>query len=341
MPAVRLRPELPTVYVDWSTLVDAFKGLQLHAPATDKALAAAIDRASRAANLCMSFVHLYELLRWSDERARDECAIWLDHLDVVWLRVPEEVHDAELENLLRGAAAGRQRPPRVPALPSMLSLLPYEKEPEALAYALRKNSIKDFVREVSTSRLTPRIEQFATMSTAASRRFWQDRKEGLANHTEEEMRAVLDRRWDAKLVTQALEINRRLVLTHDSSYLVQRGALFVPPDEAFVRAAVRPLEEIKQVLPYAYLHHKVMQNRSFQLARRPTDGSRNFAAATRGDLFDQWHLVGAAYCDVFTCDAGTAAALDDGRSELGRARELVRAGSADVLAAQIAAALPA
>lgn len=341
MPAVRLRPELPTVYADWSTLVDAFKGIQLDAPSADKALPAAIDRASRTANLCMSFVHLYELLRWSDERARDECAIWLDHLDVVWLRVPEEVHDAELENLLRGAVAGRQELPRVPALPSMLSLLPYEREPEALAYALRKNSIREFVREIGTSRLMPRIEEFPRLSVAASQRFWQDRNEGLADHTEEEMRAVLDQKWDANLVMQALEVNRRLVLAHDPTYHLNRGALLVPPDEAFVRATLRPLAQIKHLLPYAYLQHKVTQNRSFQLAQRPTPASRRFASATRGDVFDQWHLVGAAYCDVFTCDAATSAALAGGRSELGRHSELVRAGAADVLAAQISAALPA
>lgn len=340
MPAVRLRPELPTVYPDWSTLVDAFKGIQLHAPAADKALAAAIDRASRAANLCMSFVHLYELLRWADERTRDGCAIWLDHLDVVWLRFPEEVHDAELENLLRGAAAGRKEPPPVPALPSMLSLLPYEKHPEALAFALRKNSIRDYVREIGTSRLMPRIEQFAAASTAASRRLWQDRVEGLANHSESEMRAVLDQKWDAALLKDALQINQRLVLAHDPAYHMKRGALLVPPDESFVRALLRPLAEIKELLPYAYLHHSVMQNRSFQLAQRPTAGSRNFAVATRGDLFDHWHLVGAAYCDVFTCDAGTSAALAGGRGELGRAPELVRTGAADILAAQINAAIP-
>lgn len=337
MPAARLRPEFPTVYLDWSTLLDGFKGIQLNAAAADRSLADALSRASRAANLCMSFVHLYELMRWRDEQAREECSTWLDHLDVVWLRLPEEVHELELENLLRGVAAGRPDCPGVPAAPSFLSLLSLHEDAEALSFALQRNRIRDFVHEIGASRLMPKIERMAAESVGWSQRLWQDHVDALATHSEEEMRIALDRKRNTALLGEALRIHQRLVL--DPSYYVERGGLLVPPDESFVRAALTPLPELKRFLPYAYLQHRARQNRSFALVRRPSADGKRFVAATRGDIFDHWHLVGAAYCDVFTCDAATSESLAHGREELGRAPELVRAGPVDVLASQIKAAL--
>ena len=55
---------------------------------------------------------------------------------------------------------------------------------------------------------------------------------------------------------------------------------------------------------------------------RRTPGSSKDRDLLTGAIEDGMHLVGAVYCDVFTCDRGTSTGLGDIRTKLGRRPQL-------------------
>jgi len=57
-------------------------------------------------------------------------------------------------------------------------------------------------------------------------------------------------------------------------------------------------------------------------------GSKKDREALSGSFHDSLHLVGAAYCDVFTCDKGTSESLGGFRAQIGRQCQLAVRGHA-------------
>ncbi len=188
-------------------------------------------------------------------------------------------------------------------------------EQEALDYALGR-TLADFVDLVASEpRLVGSLERFRELSVESAKRFYDDRIFGLKQVTKKEMLAALDRKLRANLEVQVRHAAAHLRRDPASGVHVLRNGMFVSPTDEEVLAAVNGFPDLR-VLPYIFLSQRVVRNMSFEILKRPSRNSGAFDKQ-RGDLYDIAHLVGAAYCDVFTCDARTARRLGGGRELLG------------------------
>jgi len=59
---------------------------------------------------------------------------------------------------------------------------------------------------------------------------------------------ALKAKLDGAIKDEALVRNQQLA-TRDSTYRIRKGSLWVSPDDEFVKAAMRPLDEIRNDLP--------------------------------------------------------------------------------------------
>lgn len=92
------------------------------------------------------------------------------------------------------------------------------------------------------------------------------------------------------------------------------------------------------MLPYRYLAKRFIRHAAKDVLGRASVESRAFDKQ-RGDFYDISHLVGAAYCDVFTCDQRTADRLGDGRALIGRLPAITAAEGPEYLSERISAQL--
>lgn len=109
-----------TVYLDHSTLVDAFK---VHLPRTnvDPAylpLRGWIERVAAEANLCLSVVHLIELGGWGATEPSDAMARWYGSLPIVWTPLIQHVQADEADHWIKFAVGvtGSTYRPYAPSL---------------------------------------------------------------------------------------------------------------------------------------------------------------------------------------------------------------------------------
>lgn len=329
MPSIHHRPGRPTFYPDWSTLVYAFNGwLDPDASADDRALAAFVDDVARNGNLCLSITHVFELLRGTNIDERTRRAHRLDELDVVWLLDMSEVLSLELTRYLRNAAGLRADPLWLPAAASFLSTFRHWN-PEQTAEVLLKGTVTHFVAAVGhNQRIHDDLEQFVSLGPMHARRAFADRK--LAEHnglSELALRLGLKAKLDQSLLAEALEANRRLVAS-DMNYCVMKGSLLLPPDDDDVIGAMRPLDDIRNDLPLNFIFREVLHAAGDMVSKKEHTGTNFFTDPDRkSDVLDWSHLVGAAYCDAFTCDKLTAKCLRDARKRLGLPQAVVFASN--------------
>jgi hypothetical protein len=119
-------------------------------------------------------------------------------------------------------------------------------------------------------------------------------------------------------------LNRRLVAYNLPAYVLPRGNCLVPPDDAFAQSALTSLDALEKDLPSFVCFYETLWNAREVAGRKEHVGSKFFRSPNRkGDIFDWWHVLGAAYCDVFVCDARTSDCLADARSRIGRPKEVV------------------
>lgn len=324
MPAILPRPAKRSFYPDWSTLVYAFDGLDLNAPTEKRDLLRLIHEVAETANLCLSFVHVLELLRGTKRDERLARARWLDTLQVVWLLDQDEVLAWELDRFLRKAAGVFVEPTTIPSSPSLLHALLRYGEPADVPAMILDGTLSRVVEHVGASeQIRASLERFADLGPHYNRLIFSDRK--LAerdNLSDDELRAWLKAKLDRLLLDQALDRNRQLV-ADDQNYRILKNGFWVAPDEDFVRSAMSLLDESRDAFPAAFVFHEVIMNTGFRIARREHVGTKWFKSQDReGDVFDWAHLIGAAYCDLFTCDRYTSECLAGIRGRLGRPKEI-------------------
>jgi hypothetical protein len=312
------RPPTPGktfVYLDWSAFGEAFEGFAPGASAPQRDLSGTVHALASDANLCFSLTHVWELVHLEDAPKRTAIAHWLDGLDLVWIYSNDDVIKREIIHAVLDAAHGTRTKPPVPTVPSFLRLFEGWGH-DALEYALRHPSLADLVEVIAGDPgLVASLGRFRSLSVEYARRFYDDRNEGLKRVSKEEMTAFLDRKLRANLevdVRRAAEVLRR---DPGSGFHVMRNGMFVSPTDEEVLATVNGFPDLT-VLPWVFLSQRVERNMSFEILTRPSRDSGAFDRQ-RGDLYDVAHLVGAAYCDVFTCDTRVAKRLDGGRELLG------------------------
>lgn len=315
MPGRPPTPGKKFVYLDWSTFGEAFDALELSAQPRQRDLSRTVHRLADDTNLCFSFVHVWELAHLQDAAKRTAFARWLDELDLVWIRSDNDVIKSEVLHAVVDAVQGTRTPPPLPTAPSFLSMFE-GLDQEALNYGLRHPALADFVELVANEpRLMARLRRFRELSVESAKRFYDDRIFGLKQVTKKQMLATLDGKLRANLEVDVRYAVAQLRRDPASGLHVQRNGMFVSPTDDEVLAAVNGFPDLT-VLPYVFLSQTVLRNMSFEILKRPSKNSRAFDDQ-RGDLFDLAHLVGAAYCDVFTCDKRVARRLADGREKLG------------------------
>ncbi|BDG06614.1 hypothetical protein [Anaeromyxobacter oryzae] len=335
MPAKALTESRKSIYLDWSTFVDAFRGID--APANDpaRALHDLVVRLSAGENLCFSLTHVWELLHQENPASRVAIARWLDRLDLVWVYSDNDVIKREVLHAVLDAVRGTKTPAPLPAAASFFSL--FEAwDAESLGYALAHPTLADFVDVAgSAPSLMARLARFRELSVQSARRLYDDRITGLQQVDRAAMEEELDRKVRANLQVDVAEAAALLRKDPASGFHRNQSGIFVAPTDAEVAAAVNGFPDLT-VLPFIFLFHRALRAMSFEIIARPSTASRAFEQQ-RGDLYDLTHLVGAAYADVFTCDTRTARRLDNGRDLLGRPPPITAVGGPAAVAQHIEA----
>jgi len=339
VPGKPITPKKPLVYLDWSTLVYAFDGTSDSARDVRRNLSRTVVDISAKANLCLSFTHICELTHNRDAVGRAAMARWLDGLDAVWLRSESEVEVAELRHALVCAATGTRVPPPVPAVPSFLSMWGEALRGEALEYALANPTLDALVELIASEpRLMTRLEQgMRGGSIAAAKQLYLDRKAAFGSVGEAAMNADLDRRFRKRLESDALAMAGHLRGDANSGLYVERDGLHVPPTDDELRARIGGALDVT-VMPYTYLAQRFIRSAAKDVLGRPNVNTKAFDEQ-RGDFYDIEHLVGAAYCDLFTCDQRTEQRLANGRALIGRGLPITAAGGLERLNERIASQL--
>jgi hypothetical protein len=275
----------PTVYLDHSTLVDAFK---VHVPGTNvdhayRPLKGWVERVAGEANLCLSVVHLVELGGWGDAEPRDAMARWYGSLPIVWAPLMHHVQADEADHWTKVAVGVTSR-----------THLPFASSLEAAFRTLDDDGIE--AMNVSIS------ENHRNMRETPG---WTDgigRKRVAAN-------------FEESLRQRAREASIRMGVTGDPE--------FAPSPVEGERIAEKLVELFKQnprSLPACRAGQLFTQGNADMVDRGEiTDGvpSKKLLKTLRSGFGDYMHLTGAAYCDVTTCDRTVSNWLGDLRTTLG------------------------
>jgi len=316
MPPKHYDPSRPTFYLDNSTLCSAWKAHRHEKDAAKYAAYSAlvpwIERVAQEANLCLSHAHLLELESWADTATARGMVEWYEELPVVWVRDPEAVDD--LEDRYWTMVAAGVPPKKVadkPFAPSLISsFFAPSREIVSRLLSARKPLVALF--DAKLPGLDQRRGRFIAniLGVAELHRQW-----AKAGWTQPQVQARLEQNLRVALRKRAYDTNARLAAERDPAYVNKACT-----DGAVQDLLVDLYERDARTMPM-FRATRLFIRGSVDLAGhgevvngRP---SNKLSGALSGLLFDYWHLVGAAYCDVFTCDRTVSDWLGDSRVTLG------------------------
>jgi hypothetical protein len=312
-----------TFYLDQSTLCDAFRAHCMGPGAADphyRPLYPWIERVATEANLCISLTHLVELAKLTHLPTADGIAKWLDGLPLVWTRSFPRIIQQEYDVWTRIAAAV----PSVAVQPFSQSLLATFDTPTP-------NDVSSFLR--NAPRGLPGMLGAVRQAWANNNGRWgglvpgmargvrEDRAEAVARGKPDPFRRErIDDNQRAKLRRLAMDADRRLTENADVAY----AAKAYTSNEVLDRF-IEQYQNDPRSLPLQRAHGLHVESLLDGVGRR-TPGSSRDRDLLSGAMEDGMHLVGAAYCDVFTCDRITSNALGDFRTTIGRMPQLAIGG---------------
>ena len=318
MGSITRRPGKRTVYLDTSALSYAFRGGHSEFRSPDDPpefvdLFALVGCIARDCNLCVSTMHIVELAQ-GDERAASALFSWLDSLDLVWMYSFDKVGDREDEHALQRVVG--VEPEAIDAFaPSMLAAFTHWRF-DSLSEVLSRRSALHGLAE--GARIRGRENEHRLIDEMV-RRYHFDR------NLDPETRAMTD---DQKAATTARK--RRAILVEDAAlaYTRLRGRS-LPEFHARYRALQSPHEAFADFVlanPTAlptYFMSDAFSTAFVEVMARRTPNSKG-ARKLRSSFHDYAHLsIGAAYCDVFTCDGLTGECLGDAPTKIGRSLPIV------------------
>lgn len=296
-----------TVYLDWSHYCDALAA----AEQGDTSLRDLINWISREHDLCMSFTHLMELANGGDTERVFKRAEWLDSLRCKWIKSKHDIEPLESEAFLLTQLNG------VPSTPSLfassfLSLFP-TWTPENLSKALSDPTVAHFCRNLHKTPAGDGLrERYRGQFLAQVERLASDRRSVIENGQENDLAELKKKRLRAELTENLTAAHNRLATMHESGYMEDSGVLALPPNSESLKNAIGYAEVHPAALPLQSVARFVVSNLA-DAAARQTTGTGKFEKRHAGDFFDLNHLIGAAYCDVFTCDKRTSSYLGEYR----------------------------
>lgn len=308
MPHALFRPALKTVYLDYSHLKRAL---------LDEAGERRLASISKLANLCVTHIHLLELCNWGDVMQREKVAAGLDRLDLVWMREFERIERLQYRRWLKHQNGIEPKAEEL-FYPSFLTSFEYVK-PEHTAKLLKAGTVLDFVKEVGGTDQPARLLEGSSQNV---RLMFDDKVSVALNEISDDVyKSIITAKLDGHIAGSVLEEHQFLLSQHETekAYLdaVIEGFFVKSPDlSKFTWAEV---EASPSTAPFCYVLTNALRARRRRLPDKPPKDWSKY----QGDQQDLSHLIGAAYCDVFSCDSRVSADLGDSRGYLGFKKELV------------------
>ncbi|HEY4015549.1 MAG TPA: hypothetical protein VGM06_19540 [Polyangiaceae bacterium] len=302
----------PSLYPDHSTLCDAFRSSKRDGGGADpsyRPLKTWLERFARGANLCLSVHHLTELARWRDRETANTMAQWYDELPIVWAKSTQTIEQEESDHWTKVAAGV----PSAGVRPFSSTLMGafHVLTPEATATLLGRQdqafALLDLARNIGHLKQERFIAHTAEWFRADLS--WAD-ENGLSFDKRREREAENEARALREL---ARESDQRLTERRDTAYARRSCSRGQVQD-----LLVELFHDEPKAMPYFRVQRCLWPGfRSRAQRQRP--GSKNEHDALSGALEDHLHAsVGAAYCDLFTCDGDIAEWLAGIRPILGR-----------------------
>lgn len=318
MPSKPRDPATPTFYLDHSTLCDAFRSLSFGgttaAPAEYRPLFPWIERVANEANLCLSIFHMAELGRWRDIATADAMALWYEKLPIVWVRSMADVQDREDEHWAKIAVSVKPSEQATPFAPSLLAAF-QRLDGDALSELLAKR--EPVVALLDAIRTKGQGKEVASVLGVAQAfrddRAWAKKVGWSADKQREE--TAYKRRVDLR--KRAMAADQRLVARGDLEYAAKECSGGDVQD-----LLVKLFDDDPTSLP-CFRAVQRFDEGLIAFALKKQGGSKSERDALSGSFHDLIHVsVGAAYCDVFTCDGNVSDWLGDLRDAIGLPHQL-------------------
>ena len=297
MPSKRRDAAQPTVYLDNSTLCDAFKAKRFNGSAHYQELFAWVESIAPRVNLCLCLNgHLGDLAPWADLETADAMAAWYDAMPIVWVRSFSDVWEAEDNDAVMLALTGKRRPVN-PYGPSMMVAF-HELTADAASQLLGANAVPKASRALRTSGKANEAREWMVSMVPI---VYADRRDHRHLSDAQKTNIIATKHYE-QLDDKAKSALMRL----------QRiGAIAIgafSPKEAASRLRAS-FDADPTLLPSWRLSTDVSASVLEAMSRKPTLSAK-VRKDFSGTFFDYVHAaVGAAYCDVFTCDAKIAPAV--------------------------------
>ncbi|MCB9599919.1 MAG: hypothetical protein H6721_24100 [Sandaracinus sp.] len=331
MPAIPLRRDQPTAYLDASHLNAAYNAIEGRLSDRDldagHALVRLIGEVARDANLVLSCFHLVEFAQFvppdgADNPTRgylDRQCSWLESLDHVFVRASTALEAHEWRNLLL-RLAGADHLAVEPFTASIVIAFGERWAPTDLADALQEGSTINAVVDQLTRRQGERPERDFMLDSI--RALQEDRAQVHEDGRSGELRGVLAAKHERGLLETVCHTHAALVEEGHEGYLRGLASL------TSLRAILNPAEEVQE-RALAVWREAPGELRLFDLRRRffrgLEDATTQTVAASRrareryeSSTFDLAHAQAGAHCDIFTCDRHFARLTAGARESWGR-----------------------
>ncbi|HZL19148.1 MAG TPA: hypothetical protein VFG23_15535 [Polyangia bacterium] len=311
----------PVVYLDWSTLSDAFPtadGATGHDGAALTELTELVAEIARSGTLCFSIAHLIELIAMRPREAALARAQWLDRLEHAWVNISNaeksELIDAVRRQLGLTSAAARA-PVHHPMSASIINSLT-KQTAAGIADILSDPTTAGFVGKAHG-----RVEWEAPKEWSADqfKRLHADRLNLPPGTTREEVHQKTFSNF-----TRGLKVTARAAI-HSEPVIVGEPLL---TDEQ-IDAAVDRLLDDRSSLPMNRIVQQAWRGAGDRITNQSI-ASKKFSSRYGSLLWDLRHLVAGGFADIFTCDHFVEKILADFRTQRGLPKQLSIGGCGDL-----------
>jgi hypothetical protein len=307
----------PIVFLDTSTLCNAFPG----ARNPDPDLTEVVARAASRGTLCFSIAHVIELGALGPKEYALQIARWLDGIEHAWVQVTN-AEEEELSHAVRAALGLTTEKPRLPVhfvitaalRDNLAAVTPFES-----FQILSDPTIAGCVGSAHGKMDWQKAKDFSVQNF---RRLHYDRTHLPPGTTPEDVR----NRGDLKFAAD-LKMRARAGLWNDPDVVAVATSL----TDADLYAAVDRVLDDPASLPMNRIVRHVFGSVGERIGAQSAD-SKRFTERYSSFIWDTRHAVAAAFADVFTCDHFAEEILGDYRTARGLPRQLSIGGNVDRVA---------
>jgi hypothetical protein len=307
----------PVVYLDHSTLVDAFFGKRGERAdaALNAEIAAVVEDVARRGTLCLSPTHVIELIPFPRRDDALAMAAWLDGLDPAWFQMEGAAEDELTREVMRRVGLKSGPAPGLPVHHAMTAAM--RENLRAVARdevhdLLSAPDVASLIRKVhGNPKLTDNAKNNGAQSIALFRRTHDDRASVPEGTPPERVREVTGMKLRVQLQIDARQAISSTALPIGEDY---------PTDTEISRAVLEALDD-PDAIPMTKVGYHLQGNVADVITRQEAT-SKGFQDRFRSFVWDTRHALAAAVVDVFTCDAFVDSVMTDFRTSRGMERQI-------------------